>query len=98
MSSVQRTWTPPSGLYNAAVDMIDRNVVEGRGAKLALVDPVTKLTYAELSERVDRFANAVPRMGIAREQRIALIMLDTVELPAVFWGAIKAGAVPIPIM
>ena len=97
MSSVTATWTPPIGLYNAAVDMIDRNIAEGRGGKLAVVDPVTKLTYAELSERIDRFTNAVPRMGIAREQRIALIMLDTVGLPIVFWGAIKAGAVPIPI-
>ena len=95
--SPSSTWTPPSGLYNAAVDMIDRNVAEGRGAKLALVDPKTKLTYAELAARVDRFANAIPRLGIGRERRIALIMLDTVELPVAFWGAIKAGVVPIPI-
>ena len=91
------TWTPPAGLYNATVDMIDRNVAEGRGDKIALIDPKTKLTYAQLSERVDRFANALPRLGIGRERRIALIMLDTVELPAVFWGAIKAGVVPIPL-
>ena len=91
------SWTPPTGLYNAAVDMIDRNVVEGRGAKLAVVDPKTQLTYAQLRERVDRFANALPRLGIGRERRIALIMLDTVELPIAFWGAIKAGVVPIPI-
>ena len=97
MSSTAAAWTPPSGLYNATVDMIDRNVAEGRGAKIALVDPQTKLTYAELSERVDRFANAIPRLGIGRERRIALILLDTVDLPVVFWGAIKAGVVPVPI-
>ena len=91
------TWTPPVGLYNAAVDMIDRNVAEGRGAKLAVVDPANKLTYAELAERIDRFANAMPRLGIAREHRVVLIMHDTVELPIVFWGAVKAGVVPIPI-
>ena len=90
-------WTPPSGAYNAAVDMIDRNVVEGRGANLALIDPATRLTYAELAERVDRFANAMPRLGIAHEHRIALVMLDNVDLPVVFWGAIKAGVVPIPL-
>ena len=91
------SWTPPTGLYNAAVDMIDRNVAEGRGAKLAVVDPATKLTYAELAERVDRFANAMPRLGVAREHRVVLIMHDTVELAVVFWGAVKAGVVPIPI-
>ena len=90
-------WTPPSGRYNAAVDMIDRNVAEARGGKLALIDPKTKLTYAELAERVDRFANALPRLGIGRERRIALIMLDTVALPVAFWGAIKAGVVPVPL-
>jgi benzoate-CoA ligase family protein len=90
-------WTPPSGPYNAAVDMVDRNVAEGRGAKVAFVDPATRLTYGELAERCDRFANALPRLGIGRERRIVMIMLDTVDLPVVFWGAIKAGVVPIPL-
>ncbi len=97
MSQSPSPWTPPVGRYNAAVDMIDRNVAEGRGTKLAVVDPKAKLTYAQLQEQVDRFANVLPRLGIDRERRIALIMLDTVALPAVFWGAIKAGVVPIPI-
>ena len=44
------SWTPPSGLYNATVEMIDGNLAEGRGAKLAVIDPTTKLTYAELAE------------------------------------------------
>ncbi len=90
-------WTPPAGPYNAAVDMVDRNVAEGRGDKVAFIDPSTRLTYAELAERCNRVANALPRLGIAREHRIVLIMLDTVDLPVVFWGAIKAGVVPIPL-
>jgi 4-hydroxybenzoate-CoA ligase len=89
--------TAPSGAYNAAVDMIDRNVAEGRGAKIAFIDAAGSVTYAELAERTNRFANALPRLGIGREQRIALIMLDTIDLPTVFWGAIKAGVVPIPL-
>jgi 4-hydroxybenzoate-CoA ligase len=91
------TWTAPSGLYNAAVDMVDRNVAEGRGDKTAFIDPTTTLTYAELQQRCNLFANAMPRLGIAREHRIVLIMLDTVDLPVAFWGAIKAGVVPIPL-
>jgi benzoate-CoA ligase family protein len=89
--------TAPAGSYNAAVDMVDRNVAEGRGSRLAFVDPKLRLTYAALQERCDRFANAMPRLGIAREHRIALIMLDTVDMPAAFWGAIKSGVVPIPL-
>ena len=90
-------WTPPSGTYNAAVDMVDRNVAEGLGDKAAFIDPTRSLTYAQLQLACNRFANVLPRLGIARENRIALIMLDTVDLPVVFWGAIKAGVIPIPL-
>ena len=90
-------WPEPVGTYNAASDFIDRNVAEGRGEKLAFIDPVRSLTYRQLQERCNRFANALPRLGIGRERRIMMIMLDTVEFPAVFWGAIKAGVVAVPI-
>jgi benzoate-CoA ligase family protein len=96
-SQQSQSWTPPSGRYNATDDMLDRNVREGRGAKVAFIDPKRQLTYAQLMQRSDRFANALPRLGIAREQRIVQIMLDTVDFPAVFWGSIKAGIVPVPL-
>ena len=92
-----KDWTPPSGAYNAAVDMVDRKVAEGLGAKTAFIDPKRQLTYAQLAEACNRFANVLPRLGIARERRIALIMLDTVDFPVVFWGAIKVGVVPVPL-
>ncbi len=97
MTDTERFWTPPSSGYNAAADMVDRNVREGRGAKLAFIDPTTRMTYAQLQERCNRVANALPRLGVLREQRVVLIMTDTVDLPAVFWGAVKAGVVPIPL-
>jgi 4-hydroxybenzoate-CoA ligase len=90
-------WPEPSGSYNAAVDFVDRNVREGRGDRLAFIDPRRSLTYRQLQERCNRFANALPRLGIGRERRIMMIMLDTVEFPVVFWGAIKAGVVAVPI-
>jgi 4-hydroxybenzoate-CoA ligase len=83
--------------YNAAVEFVDSNVARGRGNKVAFIDPKRQLTYAELKERTDRFANALPRLGIGRERRIVLILLDTVDFPPVFWGAIKAGVIPVPI-
>ena len=99
MSSVEEAvaWNAPTGPYNAAVDMIDRNACAGRGGKLAFIDPRRRLTYADLQSACARFADVLPRLGIAREHRIALIMLDTVDLPIVFWGAIRAGIVPIPL-
>jgi 4-hydroxybenzoate-CoA ligase len=90
-------WTPPTGVYNAATDMIDRNVAVGRGSKIAFIDPKRQITYADLQSNVNRFANVLPRLGIGRERRVVLIMLDTIDLPVVFWGAIKAGRIPIPL-
>jgi 4-hydroxybenzoate-CoA ligase len=90
-------WQAPSGPYNAADDMVDRNVREGRGGKVAFIDATRQLTYAALQGRCNRFANALPRLGIGPEHRIALIMLDTVDFPVAFWGAIKCGVVPVPL-
>ncbi len=85
------------GTYNATVDLVDRHVIEGRGSRRAFVDHETSLNYFELSARCNQFANALGRLGIVRENRIALILQDTVDLPVAFLGAIKAGAVPIPL-
>ncbi|MGE5502843.1 MAG: benzoate-CoA ligase family protein [Actinomycetota bacterium] len=83
--------------YNAATWFIDRHVTEGRGAKAAYIDVDGSHTYGQLAERVNRTGNALKDLGLAMETRIAMIMLDTVDFPAVFWGAIKAGIVPIPL-
>src|SRR5215475_5798900 len=83
--------------YNAAVDMVDRNVREGRGAKLAFADPARRITYAELAEDVARVGPMLARLGLQREDRFAMIMQDTVEFPVLFWGAIRAGVIPIPL-
>jgi 4-hydroxybenzoate-CoA ligase len=97
MTGGAQPWAEPSGMYNAAMDFVDRNVANGRGDHLAFVDPKRSLTYRQLQARCNRFANALPRLGIGRERRVMMIMLDTVEFPVVFWGAIKAGVVAVPI-
>jgi 4-hydroxybenzoate-CoA ligase len=83
--------------YNAAVDFVDRNVAEGRGDKTAFIDPSRNLTYAELQDAVARIGPMLARLGIERENRIALVLLDTVDFPILFWGAIRAGIVPVLI-
>jgi benzoate-CoA ligase len=83
--------------YNAAVDLIERNLKAGRGDKTAFIDDRGACTYAELAQRVDRAANAFRRLGIEPESRILLCLLDTVDFPVTFLGAIKAGIVPVPI-
>jgi len=81
--------------YNAAVDFVDRNVAEGRGDKTAFIDPARNLTYGELRDAAARIAPMLARMGIEPENRIALVLLDTVDFPVLFWGAIRAGIVPV---
>lgn len=83
--------------YNAASWFVDRHLLEGRGAKAAFVDGEGSHTYADLAERVNRAGNALLALGLEMEARIALIMPDDIDFPSVFWGAIKAGIVPIPL-
>jgi 4-hydroxybenzoate-CoA ligase len=86
-----------SGSYNAVTWLLDRNVDEGRGEKLAFTDTVSELTYGALQRQSRRLANLLRRLGVHREQRVAMIMLDTTDFPVVFLGAIRAGVVPIPL-
>src|SRR6202158_1818400 len=86
-----------SGSYNAVTWLLDRNVDEGRGGKLAFIDTVSELTYGGLQQQSRRLANLLRRLGVRREERVAMIMLDTIDFPIVFLGAIRAGVVPVPL-
>jgi len=86
-----------SGSYNAVTWLLDRNVDEGRGGKLAFTDIVRDLTYGDLQQQTRRAANMLRRLGVRREERVAMIMLDTIDFPIVFLGAIRAGVVPVPL-
>src|SRR6201990_1540304 len=86
-----------SGAYNAVTYLLDRNVDEGRGGKLAYTDTDSELTYGALQKLSCRVANMLRRLGVPREELVAMIMLDTVDFPAVFLGAMRAGIVPVPL-
>src|SRR5579859_5724983 len=86
-----------SPAYNAVTYLLDRNIDEGRADKLAYTDTVSELTYGALQKQTCRVANLLRRLGVRREERVAMIMLDTVDFPAVFLGAIRAGIVPVPL-
>ncbi len=83
--------------YNAAHDLLERNLQAGRAQKTAFIDDAGSITYGELALRVNRFANALGALGIAQEQRIVVCMLDTIDWPIVFLGAIKAGVIPVAV-
>ena len=84
-------------VYNAAVDLVDRHIAEGRGARIAYIDDRGSYTYADLGERVNAAGSVLRDLGLQSEQRVLLAMLDTIDFPAMFLGAIKAGIVPVPL-
>ena len=81
--------------FNAADYFLGRH--ESRLTKPAYIDDNGATSYGELIGLVNQAANVFSEMNLAPETRIALVMLDSVALPAAFWGAIKAGLIPIPI-
>ncbi len=86
---------PANRVYNAAQDLLGRNLAAGRGNKVAYIDDGGRHTYDDLARRIHRCANALAGLGIQREQRVLLALLDTIDFPAAFLGAIEAGIVPV---
>jgi len=83
--------------YNAASDLLDRHVIAGRGDRIAYRDDRGTYTYADLVRRVDATGRALARLGIEPEQRVLMVMLDSIDFVATFLGAMKIGAVPVPV-
>ncbi len=83
--------------YNAVSDFIDSHISQGRGGKIAFIDPQRSITYSELHDRSVRFAHALQALGIEPEQRVVLLLNDTVDYPVAFWGTLRAGCVAIPL-
>jgi benzoate-CoA ligase len=99
LSSADHSTSPPRidipRDYNAAHDLLERNLQAGRAGKIAYIDDNESCTYGQLAERVNRFADALCGLGLQMEQRVLLCLLDTIDFPVAFLGAIKAGIVPV---
>jgi benzoate-CoA ligase family protein len=83
--------------FNAATAFLDRNLAEGRGTKTAIYFEGNAYTYAQIAELANRVGNTLLDLGVDMEQRVALLLLDSPQFAAGFFGAIKIGAVPIPL-
>lgn len=84
---------PPPAQFNFAAHLFALNAV--RAAKPAYIDDTGTLAYGELETRARQFSAALSALDVRAEERILLVMLDTVELPVVFLGALHAGVVPV---
>jgi benzoate-CoA ligase family protein len=99
--SVDRSRSPSSLSFepgfNAAVPFVDRHLREGRGSKVAIRSAAGEVTYAELAAGVNRCGNALLGLGLQKGQRLLMVVKDCPEFFYLFWGAIKAGIVPVPL-
>ncbi len=83
--------------YNAAADLIGRNLAAGRGGKVAYIDDAGQYTFSQLAERADRFGSGLLALGLEMEHRVLIAMTDGIDWPVAFLGAIKAGIIPIAV-
>jgi 4-hydroxybenzoate-CoA ligase len=84
-------------IFNAASYFVDRHLIEGRADNVAIECGDERVTYGQLADRTNRFANALRRLGLQPEQRVVLLQLDSPAFAYSFFGAIKAGLVPVPL-
>jgi benzoate-CoA ligase family protein len=80
-----------------ATAVLDRNVDEGRGEKPAIVAGDRTLTYRELLREVNRAGHLFRELGVAPEHRVLLVLDDSSAFPVAFLGAMRIGAVPVPV-
>src|SRR6266852_9861003 len=82
--------------FNVADYLVDRHVREGRGGRTAILCGDASVTYAQVAERSNQVGNGLRSLGVRREERVLLLLLDTPAFAYGFFGAQKMGAVPIP--
>jgi benzoate-CoA ligase family protein len=77
--------------------LLDDNLDAGRADKPAIVGDEATLTYGELARLTARTASLLRDLGVAREHRVVMVLDDSPVFPATFLGAIRIGAVPVPV-
>ena len=83
--------------FNMATVLVDRHVEEGRGDRVAIYYGDETITYRELQRRVNKAGNMLRGGGIEIEDRVMLLMADRPQFIETFVGAMKIGAVPVPV-
>ena len=85
-------------IFNAAEYFVDRHLQEGRGDRIAIECENQRITYSQLSDRVNRLGTTLRyALDVRMEERVLLLLPDIPEFAYCFFGAIKIGAVPVPV-
>ena len=89
----------PESNHNAAHYFIETHLAAGRGENIAFIESTSgkRISYGTLSANSGKVAGALTKAGIKREERAAILMLDSIDCVEVFWGCLKAGVIAVPI-
>src|ERR1700737_2956420 len=83
--------------YNVGADLLERNMKAGRGNKVAIHSAGGDVTYGELFKLACGAARTLAELGVRREERVLIVAFDSPGWVAAFLGAIRHGAVPVPV-
>jgi benzoate-CoA ligase family protein len=83
--------------YNVAADLLGRNLMAGRGGKVAVYHAGGEVTYNELYKLANGAAHRLRDLGVRREERVLIVAYDSPGWPAAFLGTILLGAIPVPV-
>jgi benzoate-CoA ligase family protein len=83
--------------YNVGADLLERNLNAGRANKLAIASAARDVTYGELFKLACGAAHQLHDLGVRREERVLIVGYDGAGWVAAFLGAIRLGAVPVPV-
>src|ERR1044071_8863851 len=89
--------SPTEEPYNATVDLLERNLAPNRRDHPYLVTDQRRWSYDEVSSAADGAGAGLLELGLERGDRIILATRDRPEFVMTFWGAMKAGLVPVPV-
>ena len=87
----------PPNPFNIADYFLDDRIREGHGGRPAIRTASAILTYGQVQERANRFANVMESMGVEPEQRVLIGLPDIPDFAASLFGALKCGAVGVMI-
>jgi 4-hydroxybenzoate-CoA ligase len=83
--------------FNMADYFLDRNIRQGRGHKIAIYSEHRNYTYNDLQKMVNKNANGLREIAVRVDDRLMILMLDVPQFYAMFWGAVRIGAIPVPV-
>lgn len=83
--------------YNATLDLLERNLVPSRAERPYLVTEEREWSYAEVGAVANAAGAGLLELGLRRGDRVIIALRDRPEFVATFWGAMKAGLVPVPV-